>query len=294
LKLDLMNWDATNGHGKGSNYYGLVASGDPGSDPKALDGSGFNIEGLAMAPGSTNTAFICFRAPLIPTTNRVKALLVPLTNFAALAVSTSPTPGLARFGEPMELNLGGRAFRSVEGNSNGYLIVSGPPGLASGAPPSDFRLFTWSGSATNVPQELGSNLEHLLPEGIAELPPGPWTSNSMVQLISDNGIAIYYNDDIQAKFLPNRPHKKFRSDWVAFGPNVDPQPVIRSVTHSPTDCTLTWYSAAGVRYRVQAKNSLTEGEWVDVTPNILATDATASWSIPITAVGHRFFRVIVP
>jgi hypothetical protein len=44
LKVDLMNWDAANGHGKGSNYYGLVASGDPGADPKALDGSGFNIE----------------------------------------------------------------------------------------------------------------------------------------------------------------------------------------------------------------------------------------------------------
>ncbi|HTD67575.1 MAG TPA: hypothetical protein VK846_13700, partial [Candidatus Limnocylindria bacterium] len=46
LKLDLMNWDATNGHGLGNNYYELTASGAEGIDPKAIDGSGFNIEGL--------------------------------------------------------------------------------------------------------------------------------------------------------------------------------------------------------------------------------------------------------
>ncbi len=294
LKLDLMNWDATNGHGKGSNYYGLVASGDAGADPKALDGSGFNIEGLAMAPGNTNTAYLCFRAPLIPTTNRVKALLVPVTNFAAMAISTAPTPGMARFGAPMEVNLGGRAFRSVEGNSNGYLIVAGPPGLASGAPPSDFRLFTWTGFATNTPQELGASLTHLLPEGMVELPPAPWTSNSTVQLITDSGITIYYNDGIEAKHLPLRQHKKFRSDWVTLGPVVVSPPVIRSVVHAGANCTLTWYAVAGRSYRVQYALSLFEPAWTDVSGDVVATDAFASKVIAIPAGGQRFFRVIIP
>src|SRR5207244_1134588 len=64
LKVDLLDWDANNLHGKGSNYYGLVASGAQGVNPKAPDGSGFNLEGLCMAPGSASNAYIAFRAPL--------------------------------------------------------------------------------------------------------------------------------------------------------------------------------------------------------------------------------------
>jgi hypothetical protein len=289
-----MNWDATNGHGKGSNYYGLTASGAPGVDPKLTDGSGFNIEGLAMAPGSTNTAYLCFRAPLIPTTNRVKALLVPVTNFAAVAISSATNPGLARFGAPMELNLGGRGFRSVEGGSNGYLIVAGPPGLASGIPPSDFRLFTWNGFATNPPQERAASLTNMIPEGIVDLPPGPWTSNSTVQLISDNGITVFYNDLIEAKQLTTPAFKKFRADWVTFGPVVITRPVIKSFERVGADCALSWYSVAGTNYRVQWKASLPGALWNDVPGDVLASDATAGKLVLQSGITQRFFRVIIP
>jgi hypothetical protein len=294
LKLDLMNWDATNGHGKGSNYYGLVASADPGKDPKALDGSGFNIEGLAMAPGSTSTAYLCFRAPLIPTTNRVKALLVPVTNFAALATSSATNPGLAKFGAPMELNLGGRGFRSVEGNSNGYLIVAGPPGVASGITPSDFRLFTWNGFATNAPQERAASLSNMIPEGIVELPPGPWTSNSSVQIISDNGITVLYDDLIEAKQLTTPEFKKFRSDWVTLGQVVTPRPVIKSFERLGNSCAVQWYSLSGTTYRLQWKAALPDALWNDVTGDVTATDALAGKMIPMSGVTQRFFRVIIP
>ena len=293
LKADLLNWDATNGHGKGSNYYGLVASGAPGIDPKAPDGSGFNIEGLTMAPGSATAAYICFRAPLVPATNRAKALVVPVVNFASLAITNSSNVGLAQFGAPIELNLGGRGVRSMEGNSDGFLIVAGPPGLALGTPPSDFRLFTWTGSAANAPQERAASLTNMIPEAIVELPLGPWTSASSAQLISDNGITVYYGDGIEAKQLPVREFKKFRSDWVTFGPVVTPQPAIKEVKLVGGNYRITWYSVAGLTYRVQVKNTLTTGPWSNIAGDVLATDALSSKSIPMDN-SARFFRVVIP
>lgn len=293
LKIDLLNWDATNGHGKGSNYYGLVVSGAPGIDPKAPDGSGFNIEGLAMAPGSVTTAYICFRAPLVPATNRAKALIVPVTNFSALAATNSTNVGLAQFGAPIELNLGGRGIRTIEGNNNGYLLVGGPPGIALGVPPSDFRLYSWTGQPGNQPQERGAGLTNLLPEAIVELPPGPWTSSSRLQLISDNGITIYYQDGIEAKVLPVREFKKFRSDWITLGPTVTPYPAIKEIRRTGGSCGVTWYSVAGLTYRVQRKNTLSETTWTDVPGDVTATDALATKSVPMTGT-QGFLRIILP
>jgi hypothetical protein len=294
LKTDLILWDATNGHGKGANYYGLVASSEPGVDPKAPTGSGFNIEGLTMAPGSTNIAFVAFRSPLIPPTNRVTALIVPVTNFTSLAVSSATNAGVAKFGAPIELNLGGRGVRSIEGDSTkGYLIVAGPPGVASGVPPSDFRLFTWNGLAASAPQERGTLLTHLLPEGIVELPPAPWTSNSMVQLISDSGITVFYGDGIQAKHLPIREFKKFRSDWVPLGAVVPSQPNIKSIERTGGNCVLTWYSVAGTTYRVQSKSVLGD-VWNNVPGDVLATEALASKPISMIGSSQKFFRVVIP
>ncbi|HWN96690.1 MAG TPA: hypothetical protein VNT99_16800, partial [Methylomirabilota bacterium] len=294
LKLDLINWDSANGHGKGSNYFGFAGSSDPGVDPKALDGSGFNIEGLTMAPGSTTTAYVCFRAPIVPATNRVKALIVPVTNFAALASGSFTNPGAAGFGAPIELNLGGRAFRSIEGNGDGYLIVCGPPGVASGTPPSDFRMFTWTGSPANAPLERAASLTNLIVEGIVELPPGPLTSSSTVQLISDNGITVYYDDTIEAKQLPYPGFKKFRSDWVTLGPVVTSQPAIKEVHSSSGLCSITWYSVAGLTYRVQSKNALSDPAWADVPGDVAATDALATKAVGMLSTGQRFFRVIIP
>jgi hypothetical protein len=294
LKLDLVAWDSTNGHGRGSNYLGLAASGAPDKDSKALDGSGFNIEGLAMAPGSSNVAYVGFRAPLVPPGARAKALIVPITNFATLAITNTSSAGAAQFGAPIELNLGGRGIRSMEGNRNGYLIVAGPPGLALGTPPSDFRLFTWNGSPGSPAQERGAVIQRgSIPEAIVELPPPPWTSNSTVQLINDNGITIYYGDGIEAKFLPLRPHKKFRSDWITLGAVVPSQPVIRDFSANNSSVVLTWFSVAGTTYRVQWKSSLTDANWNNVAGDVLANDALASKTIP-WAPGQRFFRVIVP
>ena len=218
-----------------------------------------------------------------------------MTNFAALATGVFTNPGAAGFGAPIELNLGGRGIRSMEGNGNSCLIVAGPAAaVANDVPPSDFRFFTWSGLPSDAPQERGGSLTNLIPEGIVELPALPWTSSSVVQLISDNGITVYYGDDVQAKQLPYPGFKKFRSDWVALGPVVTSQPAIKSLIRTGTDCVITWYSVAGLTYRVQFKTALSDANWSDVPGDVMASDALASKTLAMSPGSQKFFRVLIP
>ncbi len=291
LKLDLIAWDASNQHGKGADYYGLAASGAEGIDPKAPDGSGFNLEGLCMAPGSSTTAYLGFRAPLIPPTNRSKALIITLTNFNSLAISYGGL-GSAQFGAPIELDLNGHGIRSLEGNSNGFMIVAGPPDLATEDPPKNFELYTWTGHPEDPPQLRAANLSGMIPEGIVELPPPPWTDTTQVQLVSDNGITVYYDDNKQAKVLAEPNFKKFRTDWVTLGPVVVPPPVIQTIIPDGDDLLLTWKAIIGHTYKVQYKMDMSAPNWLDVNGTVTATDTFASARLALEHAGQRFYRVV--
>jgi len=291
LKVDLIAWDSNNGHGKGSNYYGLADSGAFGVDPKAPDGSGFNLEGLSMAPGNTNVGYIAFRAPLVPPASRTCALVVPVNNFATLA-SVGGEPGTAVFGVPIELNLGCRGIRSLEGDTNGYLIIAGPPGPADGIGSADFRLFTWTGYAIDAPEERAADLSGLNPEGIVDLPKGPWSSTNQFQLISDNGILDYYNDGIEAKHLAQRNFKKFRSDWVTLGSVVPARPILRRPLIADGILTLQWCCLAGTTYQVQYKSDLNQPTWIDLGEEVFATGTLASKSLLLGPDAQRFYRVV--
>ena len=218
FKADLQTWDSSNAHGLGANFFGLTASSTTGIIPEAADGSGFNIEGFSFAPNSTSTAYVAFRAPIIPVTNRTKALIVPITNLSSLLSSTGGTAGSTAFGTPIQLDLGGRGIRSLECNSNGCLIVAGTASAGN-----DFKLYTWTGLAADAPVMRSANLTALNSdgsfEGIAEMPTGAlstWATQN-VQLIVDNGDAVYYNDAVIAKELTQNNFKKFRSETVQIG-----------------------------------------------------------------------------
>jgi len=219
LKTDLLAWDANNGHGLGANYLGLNASAATGVTPETANGSGFNIEGFEIAPNNT-TAYICFRAPLATTTTRTKALIIPLTNFADL-VSGNPTSTTATFGNPILLDLGGRAIREIKKNNNGeYLIIAGPHDGSTGIAPKDFRFYTWTGNATDAPILKAANLTALNVDGSFESivdVPSPILSTSSIQVLVDNGDALYYGDGTIAKDLPQNNFKKFRSEIVNLG-----------------------------------------------------------------------------
>jgi hypothetical protein len=289
IRDDLAAWDANNLHGKGANYYGFVASQQVGVDPKAPDGSGFNIEGLCMAPGSSTVAYLAFRAPIVPATNRNYALIVPVLNFTTLAGTNLP-PGSAVFGSPIELDLYGRGFRSIEGSDAGFLIVGGPAASKPGDYPADFRLYTWNGLANNQPQQLSANLLGMNPEAIVEIPPAPWTSSTLVQLLSDNGVAIYYGDNIEAKHLPYPAFKKFRDDWVPMGQVVKPAPFIKSMKIAGGNLTITWRALQGETYRLQSCGSLPAQNWTDIAGDVLASGPLASKTFLLTG-SPKFYRV---
>jgi|GEM_PF-766247 len=226
LRDDLLSWDAGNKHGKGANYYGFVASAAPGVNSKQA--AGYNIEGLELAPDNT-TGYICFRAPLTPTNDRYKALIVPVTNFTALVTNTNSSlpAGSAKFGAPIEMDLGGRGIREMRKNSNNeYLIVAGPPGDATGVAPKDFKLYTWNGDSTSFPNLRDADLTSLnVPgsfEGIAEVT-NPLSTTSPIQFLMDNGVSpIYYNDGVAAKDFSQPLFKKFRSEIITPGGETPP------------------------------------------------------------------------
>jgi len=234
LRDDLVAWDHTNLHGLGVDYLGLAASaytdanGSHGIVPKSIDG--FNIEGMSFSPDGSTT-WLGFRAPLLPasgpaanadaTNPRVRALLVPTTNFAALASGAAGhASGQALFGAPILLDLGGLGVREIKCNSYGCLIAAGP------FDGTDDRgaLYTWSGNPLDAPVRRTANLIGLNVEGIVELPSHVLAETDALELVSDEGSRNFYNptlppdgDDGAAKALPYDNWKKFRIDQVLLG-----------------------------------------------------------------------------
>ncbi len=225
FKDDLKTWDSSSAHGLGANFFGLTASSATNVVPETTNGSGFNIEGFTFAPNSTSTAYIAFRAPIVPATARTKALIVQVTNMNTLLGSAANSTA---FGTPIQMDLGGRGIRSLECNTNGCLIVAGSV-ATTGAAPNDFRLYTWTGVPANAPVLRSANLAGLNSdgsfEGIVALPTGvisTWDTQS-VQLTVDNGDTVYYGDNIIAKELTQNNFKKFRTETVVVG---TPTPII--------------------------------------------------------------------
>ena len=233
LRDDLINWDQTNGHGQGAAYYGFeasahcVESGTGGLWPKRPDG--FNIEGLAWTPNSTTTAYVAFRAPLVPTSDRTKALIVPVTNFSDLLGLHGGAPGSAQFGSPIEMDLGALGIRSLtRHDANQYLILAGAIDNTN-----VFQLFTWTGNPEDRPQlritepDL-TTFNEGEPDGSYEALVVPVNSENtdfdsegtILHLLVDNGRSDWYDDGVESKRLPGG-LQKFRRDEVTLGPGVE-------------------------------------------------------------------------
>ncbi|MGX1671805.1 hypothetical protein [Streptomyces sp. NPDC055400] len=202
LRDDLVAWDEANG-----DRYGFAAGTAAGQVPKQIDG--FNVEGLEFAPGSTTTAYMGFRAPLVPPQDGGKALIVPVTNFDKVVSSgTKPV-----FGTPIELDLGGLSVRDIRKNAaNQYLIVAGSWAADDNSDP--YALYQWDGVAGHAPVKR------------MDLPtsdPGGWEavvsvpdltqSGARAQLLTDNGSADLYGDGTEAKDLTHPEWKKSRAAW---------------------------------------------------------------------------------
>ncbi|MFD7623005.1 hypothetical protein [Streptomyces sp. NPDC059802] len=206
LRDDLVAWDEANG-----DRLGFAAGTADGEAPKQIDG--FNIEGLEFAPGSTTTAYLGFRAPLVPPKSGGKALIVPVTNFDKVAGSGAK----AVMGAPIELDLGGLSIRDIRKNAaDQYLIVAGSWAADDNSDP--YALYTWDGVAAHAPVKR-ADLPTADPggwEAVVEVPdltvPG-----TRAQLITDAGSADLYGDGTEAKDLDHAEWKKSRAVWFTVG-----------------------------------------------------------------------------
>ncbi|MFF8727802.1 DUF3616 domain-containing protein [Streptomyces sp. NPDC015171] len=205
LRDDLVAWDEANG-----GRYGFARATADGQVPKQIDG--FNVEGLALAPGSATTAYVGFRAPLVPPQNGGKALIVPVTDIDQVARG-----GKAAFGTPIELDLGGLSVRDLRRNDQGqYLIVAGSWAAEDNSAP--YALYSWDGVAGHQPAKVLD-----LPTADA----GGWESvvsvpdltaaGARVQLITDDGAADLYGDGTEAKDLSHPEWQKSRTTWFTLG-----------------------------------------------------------------------------
>ena len=151
---------------------------------------GLNLEGLTATP--EGTLLIGFRSP-IPAG---KALLVPLLNPEA-AVAEGPL----RFGEPIELDLGGLGVRSLSHWRGRYLIAAGPA-EGHGA----HRLYGWQGP--------GSRAEVLAEAPFADASPEAFftaESNAEILVLSDDGNRVLRGKPCKKA---RKHHRRFRGVWL--------------------------------------------------------------------------------
>jgi hypothetical protein len=173
---------------------------------------------MTIAPDNT-TLYIGFRAPLVPTANRTKAVIAPLLNFETWFNNGNPS-GNPTFGSPIELNLGGRGIRDMVRLSNdSYIIVAGNYDNT----PLNGAIYKWTGNSSDAPTQISTlNIASLNAEACVEIFENGQPALNKLQIISDNGSTEFYNDGNEAKDLSQDNFKKYRSDIITAPTNVLP------------------------------------------------------------------------
>ncbi|BCB77914.1 hypothetical protein GCM10022251_37710 [Phytohabitans flavus] len=182
LKPQLLAWDAANGHGLGADALGFVAGTKPGIIPNPPNG--FNIEGVELAPGSSSTLYLGFRAPTFVKNGKPHALIVPVTNIDKYSTGEDAQ---ATFGAPIFLDLGGRSIREIRKNADDDYVISAGPGNGN----TTWALFTWNGKPNSKPvldQLLGEENTYGTWETIPSVP-SPMVAGAQIELLTDSGDA---------------------------------------------------------------------------------------------------------
>lgn len=148
-----------------------------------------NIEGLTSTPDGH--LLIGFRNP-IP---QGKALLVPLLNANEVILGRP-----ARFGDAIQLDLGGHGIRSIGRDKDKYLIIAG-----SHDSDGESRAYTWDGGAAAPVLMSGVRFPGLNPEGLAYS-----TSDGRTEffILSDDGTLKINGED--CKRIKNPAFRQFR------------------------------------------------------------------------------------
>lgn len=148
-----------------------------------------NIEGLTSTPDGQ--LLIGFRNP-IP---QGRSLLVPLLNAGEVIQG-----GRAKFGEPIQLDLGGYGIRSIGRDKDKYLIIAG-----SHDSDGESRAYTWDGGSSAPVHMAGVRFPGLNPEGLAYS-----TADGRTEffILSDDGTLKIGGED--CKRIKNPSFRQFR------------------------------------------------------------------------------------
>lgn len=71
-------------------------------------------------------------------------------------------------------------------------------------------------------------------------------------------------------------------------------PIYLSANLSETGITLSWNSQPGEVYRIQATDSLSDQNWIDVSGPLTATSETSAWTDSNALHAQHFYRIAVP
>jgi len=83
------------------------------------------------------------------------------------------------------------------------------------------------------------------------------------------------------------------SDAKTFSVTVFERPVLQASLTSSNEVTLVWTAIPDRVYRVQFKSDLSDATWQDMTPDVTATEFTASKVDALDVAAQRFYRVLV-
>lgn len=200
LRSALLAWGDANG-------YNFTASATAGVNPKGI--AGFSLEGMCFGPDGT-TLYLALRAPLVPTSFRHNAVIAPILNFETWFNNGSPS-GAPTFGIPIELDLDFRGIREITRLSNGtYVIIAGSPIEDGGVN----NIYKWTGYASDAPIPVANGAGYLLNlEGVMQV---SYTNGqpdlTKLQVVTDGGAQVLYQDNSEAKDLGDLNLRKFRSD----------------------------------------------------------------------------------
>ncbi len=265
LRNSILTWGDANG-------YGFSASAAAGVDSKAFNG--FAAEGMVFAPDST-TLWIGMRAPLVPTTFRTKAVIVPVLNFETWFNNGSPS-GNPTFGSPIELDLNLNGIRDIIRLSNGtYIIIAGGPINDAGTT----SMYKWTGNPTDAPVSFASAGDGSINmEGAMEVRVGGNLSLTKIQVISDMGDNKFYNDGIEAKDFTDLNLRKFRSD-VLTGVDLDICSGFTSTINASGNTTF----CAGDSVKLSAASNVSSYHWSDgETTQTITVKTAGDYSVTVT------------
>ncbi|MCW2798794.1 MAG: hypothetical protein JWQ70_266 [Aeromicrobium sp.] len=245
---DLRNWDV--GNGNPLKFAAGQADGVAANDP-----NGFNIEGFEFAPGSTSTAYLGFRSPLVTHNGTPDAVIVPVTNADSLIGAST---GAAHFGSPIFLDLGGRTIRDIRKNSNNEYLIT-----AQADPPINpqWKLYAWDGKVGDSPIAVKTLADPATTttgswESVVSVP-HPLASGAIVSLITDSGDTEYYDSTTAATDEPNGEQKSYTDNFTLDSFTSFPS-VPQNVSATPTTdgaFSVNWDAVSGAAsYNVTVKD----------------------------------------